>query len=125
MTVEQGFIALGSILAALAVALGAFGAHALRRRLTPDRLETFETGVRYHMYHSLALLAAALVSSRFPSSPLAVVSGWLFVAGIILFSGSLYLLATARLRWLGVVTPLGGAAFILGWICLALSVLQG
>ncbi len=89
MTIEQGFIALGSSLAALAVGLGAFGAHALRRRLTPDRLETFETGVRYHMYHSLALLAAAFVSSRFPSSPLAVASGWLFVAGIILFSGSL------------------------------------
>ena len=111
-------------MAALAVALGAFGAHALRGRLSPDRLETFETGVRYHMFHALALLAVAFASLRLPASPLAVASGWLFVAGIILFSGSLYLLVAARLRWLGAVTPLGGVAFILGWLCLALSVLQ-
>ncbi len=88
----------------LAVALGAFGAHALRQRLTPEMLSVFEVGVRYHVYHALALFAVAWVSERSPGS-LAQASGWAFVLGIVLFSGSLYLLALTGTRWLGAITP--------------------
>jgi uncharacterized membrane protein YgdD (TMEM256/DUF423 family) len=116
-------ISLGSLLGALAVALGAFGAHLLRRRLPAERLETFETAVRYQTYHALALLAAGLLAGQAASPSLAAAAGFLFIAGILLFSGSLYLLAaTGERRW-GAVTPLGGLAFIAGWLCLAVSVL--
>ncbi len=119
------FFALGSILALLAVALGAFGAHGLQSRLTPDLLQTFETAVRYHMYHALALLAAGLAIARWPGSGLGVAAGYLFILGIVLFSGSLYLLAWTGVRWLGAITPLGGVAFIAGWACLALGAWRG
>ncbi len=122
---ERLFFGLGSLSAALAVMLGAFGAHALRARLAPDLLDTFETGVRYPMYHAFALLAVAFALSRFPQTSLLNVAGWLFIAGTLLFSGSLYLLALTGTRWLGAITPLGGAAFIAGWLCLALAVWQG
>ena len=102
----------------LGVALGAFGAHALKARLPPDMLAVFETGVRYQMYHVFALLAAAWAWGRWPSRIFAAAS-WLFGAGIIIFSGSLYLLALTGLRWLGAITPLGGLAFLAGWLCLA------
>jgi uncharacterized membrane protein YgdD (TMEM256/DUF423 family) len=102
----------------LGVALGAFGAHALEARLSPDMLAVFETGARYHMYHVLALMAAAWLWSRWPSRIFAT-AGWLFVAGILVFSGSLYLLALTGVRALGAVTPLGGLAFLAGWLCLA------
>lgn len=111
------FALLGAGLAFLAVALGAFGAHALRARVGPDLLVTFETGVRYHMYHALALLACAWAQERWPSPQIAW-AGWLFVAGIVVFSGSLYLLTLSGQRWWGAVTPLGGLAFLLGWGCL-------
>lgn len=116
------FLILGSLSAALAVGLGAFGAHGLRSRLDPDLLSTFETGVRYQMYHALGLLLVGLLLVRWTESSLLVVAGWLLVAGTVLFSGSLYLLALAGLRWLGAVAPLGGASFIVGWLCLALAV---
>jgi len=112
------FLALGALSAAVAVALGAFGAHALRARLSPDLLATFEVGVRYQMYHALALLAAAWAMGRWPGQPL-LLAGWCFVAGTLLFSGSLYLLVLTGHRWLGAVTPLGGGAFIAGWLLLA------
>lgn len=115
---ERFLFTAGAIAALLAVALGAFGAHALRDRLTPDLLAVFETGVRYHFYHALALLAAAYAASRWPDGAVAV-AGWLFIAGILLFSGSLYLLAVTGTRWLGAITPLGGVAFIAGWAALA------
>ena len=102
----------------MAVTLGAFGAHGLRGRLVPDMLLTFEIGVRYQMYHALALLAAGLALSRSPATAIAL-AGWLFIAGTLVFSGSLYALALSGQRWLGAVTPLGGAAFIAGWIVLA------
>lgn len=114
--------------AGLAVILGAFGAHALKARLTPDQLQTFETGVRYQMYHALALFVCAWLIDR--GLPGASAAGGLFLAGILLFSGSLYLLATRELtglnswRWLGPVTPLGGLCFIAGWITLAVSALR-
>ena len=117
------FFLLGSISGGLAVALGAFGAHALKARLTPELLATFETGVRYQMYHALALLGAAAAIARWPASNLPSVAGWLFVAGTLLFSGSLYLLCITHKRWLGAVTPFGGLAFIAGWVCLALAAL--
>lgn len=106
---------------ALGVALGAFGAHGLRGRLTPDALATFETGVRYLMIHALALIAAAWAVTRWPGSSLTVAAGWLYVTGMLLFSGSLIVLALTGARWLGAVAPLGGAAFIAGWLCLALA----
>jgi len=102
------------------VAAGAFGAHALRARLPADLLAVFETGARYQMYHALALLAAALAASRTPSGA-ASAAGWLFAAGIVLFSGSLYALALTGVRVLGAVTPLGGACFLAGWVALALA----
>jgi uncharacterized membrane protein YgdD (TMEM256/DUF423 family) len=102
----------------LGVALGAFGAHALKTRLSPDLLAAFDTGVRYQMYHVFALVAAAWGWARWPGRAFAI-AGALFLAGILVFSGSLYLLAFTGTRWLGAVTPLGGLAFLAGWLCLA------
>lgn len=120
---DRLFFASGAFSGAIGVGLGAFGAHGLRTLLAPDLLATFETGVRYQMYHALALLAAAWAVSRWPGT-LANAAGWLFLAGIAVFSGSLYLLALTGLSWLGAITPLGGVAFVAGWICLALVALR-
>jgi uncharacterized membrane protein YgdD (TMEM256/DUF423 family) len=120
---DRLFVALGSSSALIAVAAGAFGAHALRARLSPEYLAVFETAARYQMYHALALLAVAWAVTRWPS-PLAVWAGWLFVTGTVLFSGSLYILALTGTRWWGAVTPLGGVAFLAGWLCLALAALR-
>ena len=114
---------LGSAFGFLGVALGAFGAHGLRGRLTPGDLSIFETGVRYQMYHALALLLLALLLSR-NTSGAAYLSGWAFSAGIVVFSGSLYLMVLTGQRWLGAVTPLGGLAFLVGWAALAWSLYQ-
>jgi len=100
------------------VAFGAFGAHVLRARLTPEMLAVFETGVRYQMYHAFAMLAAAWASARWPRRVFGV-AGWLFLAGIVVFSGSLYALALTGERWLGAITPVGGVAFLAGWAGLA------
>ncbi len=117
------FVVLGGLLGGLAVGLGAFGAHGLRGRLSLERLETFETGVRYQVYHALALLAAGLLSAHLPGAGWAAAAGWLFLAGVLLFSGSLYLLVfTGNTRW-GAVAPIGGTALIAGWACLALAAL--
>lgn len=118
---DRLFFGVGALSALISVAAGAFGAHALRARLTPDYLAVFETAARYQMYHALALFAAAWAITRWPS-PLPVWAGWLFVAGTVLFSGSLYALALTGMRGLGAITPLGGVAFLAGWICLALTV---
>jgi uncharacterized membrane protein YgdD (TMEM256/DUF423 family) len=118
------FFALGSVLAALAVALGAFATHGLRGTLNATDLGTFEVGVRYHMYHALALLGTAGAVARWGSAS-AFAAGWFFVAGIVLFSGSLYLLVLTGLRWLGAVTPVGGVAFLVGWGLLAWTALRG
>jgi uncharacterized membrane protein YgdD (TMEM256/DUF423 family) len=108
----------------VAVAAGAFGAHALRARLSPDLLAVFETGARYQMYHALGLLAVAWAASRWPG-PWPPRAGWLFLAGTVLFSGSLYALALTGVRWLGAITPLGGVAFLAGWLCLAAAASRG
>ena len=115
------FVALGAALSGIAVAAGAFGAHALRARLSPGDVAVFETGARYQMYHGLALIAVAWVADRWPG-PLASAAGWCFLLGIMLFSGSLYALALTGVRGLGAITPLGGVAFLAGWGCLVLAV---
>ena len=110
---------LGALLALVGVALGAFAAHGLQARVSPDRLETFQTGVRYHLIHALALLAVAGASTRWPGKR-AEAAAWLFTVGIAIFSGSLYALVLLDLPRLGMITPLGGLAFLAGWACLAL-----
>ncbi|HEX9401112.1 MAG TPA: DUF423 domain-containing protein [Anaeromyxobacter sp.] len=120
---QRTFLALGAISAGISVAAGAFGAHALKARLAPDLLAVFETGARYEMYHALGLIAAAWAVARAPAP--AAWAGWLFVAGTVLFSGSLYALALSGIRALGAVTPFGGVAFIAGWIALAVAALRG
>jgi uncharacterized membrane protein YgdD (TMEM256/DUF423 family) len=111
------FLALAAASGFLAVALGAFGAHGLKTMLSPDLLDIFETGVRYQMYHALALLAVALLAGRSESTMLGW-SGWLFVAGTVVFSGSLYILSLTGIRWLGAITPIGGVCFLAGWALL-------
>lgn len=113
------FLTLGSLAGLLAVAFGAFGAHALRARLDSTAQGVFETAVQYHFWHALALLAVGLLALQQPGSGLLRSSGWLFCLGILIFSGSLYALAITGSKWLGAVTPLGGLAFIAGWGCLA------
>jgi len=112
------WLILGSASGFISVAAGAFGAHALKKRLDPDMLQTFETGARYEMFHALALLGVGLLALQRPSAACEL-AGWAFVAGTALFSGSLYLLAVTGTRWLGFVTPFGGVAFLLGWAALA------
>jgi uncharacterized membrane protein YgdD (TMEM256/DUF423 family) len=114
------FLLWSSINAFLAVGLGAFAAHGLRDRLlAADLLTTFQTGVQYHMYHSLALFGVAILSMHFPTAGLLRASGYLFLIGIVLFSGSLYFLSLSGIRWLGAITPIGGVAFLAAWGALA------
>jgi uncharacterized membrane protein YgdD (TMEM256/DUF423 family) len=119
---DRVFAGLGAVLALVAVALGAFGAHGLRSRVTPSDLDVFETAARYQMYHSLALFAVAWATTRWPGAQAA---GWFFLAGIIVFCGSLYVLALTGQRWLGAVTPLGGLGFLIGWALLAWHIFKG
>ena len=121
---DRLFFSLGAASAFAAVAAGAFGAHALRARLSPELLAVFETGARYQMYHALGLMAVAWAATRWPGA-LPQWAGWLFVGGTVLFSGSLYALALSGARWLGAITPLGGVAFLAGWICLAWGAVSG
>lgn len=116
---ERVFFAVGAISAFVAVAAGAFGAHGLKNSLSQEMLAIFETAARYQMYHALALIAVAWASTRFSGSSLINASGYLFIIGTILFSGSLYALSLTETRWLGAITPLGGLAFLAGWLCLA------
>jgi uncharacterized membrane protein YgdD (TMEM256/DUF423 family) len=109
---------LGALSAFVAVAAGAFGAHALRQRLPSDLLAVFETAARYQMYHALSLLFVAWAATQWPGATIRA-AGWLFVGGTVLFSGSLYLLAITGVRWWGAVTPFGGLLFLAGWLVLA------
>lgn len=117
---KSGWLAVGAVAGALGVALGAFGAHGLKGRVAPEMLAVFETGVRYHMYHALALVAVGLVAGR-AGGAWPAAAGWLFLAGIVVFSGSLYAMTFTGARWLGAITPLGGVAFIAGWLVLAVA----
>jgi uncharacterized membrane protein YgdD (TMEM256/DUF423 family) len=121
---DRTFVVAGALSALIGVALGAFGAHGLRGRLPSDMLNVFEIGVRYQIYHALGLLACGWAVTRWPGG-VAAASGWLFVAGTIVFSGSLYLLALTGYRWLGAITPLGGVAFLVGWLALAWAAWSG
>jgi uncharacterized membrane protein YgdD (TMEM256/DUF423 family) len=114
---DRLFFILGALSGFLGVALGAFAAHGLKSRLAPELLATFEVGVRYQMYHAFALLAVGWAQTRWPG-PVLDASGWLFVAGTLLFSGSLYVLSLTGEKWLGAVAPLGGVALLAGWLCL-------
>lgn len=118
------FLFMAGINGFIAVALGAFAAHGLKNSLSPELLVTFQTGVQYHMYHTLALLGIGILTFLFPSQSLLKVAGYLFLLGILLFSGSLYVLALSGIRWLGAITPLGGVAFLGGWTLLAWSMLR-
>jgi uncharacterized membrane protein YgdD (TMEM256/DUF423 family) len=117
---DRIFAVLGALSGFVAVGAGAFGAHALKARLTPDLLAVFDTGARYQMFHALALLAVAWACARWPGRT-AMASGWCFVAGTLIFSGSLYLLALTGVRGFGAITPLGGVLFLAGWLLLALA----
>ena len=118
------FLAAGGLAALTAVALGAFGAHALKTRLSTEMLALWHTGVEYHVYHALGLLAVGLVAAQLPESMLLKWSGWLMLAGIVLFSGSLYALALSGERWLGAITPIGGTAFLAAWGLFVIAVLK-
>ena len=122
---DKTFIMLACLLGGLAVALGAFGAHALEGRLSAGDLATYETAVRYQFYHALALIAVVVVLGRWPQATAAIAAGWLFVAGIVIFSGSLYVWVFSGIRWLGAITPIGGVAMIAGWITLAWAAWRG
>jgi uncharacterized membrane protein YgdD (TMEM256/DUF423 family) len=118
---ERFFFISGAIAAFIGVALGAFGAHSLRTKLSPEMLNIFEVGVRYQMYHALGLMAVAWAITRWPEANINA-AGWAFIVGIIVFSGSLYLLTLTDVRWLGAITPIGGLAFLVGWAILVWSV---
>lgn len=117
------FILISSSLAFLAVAAGAFGSHILKKMLSPELLSIFETGVKYHMYHALALFLVAILI-RNENARLLTTSGWLFIAGTVIFSGSLYILSISGIKWWGAITPLGGISFLAGWVCLIAYALQ-
>ncbi len=117
------FLALGSVSAAIGVAAGAFGAHGLKNILSPDMLAIYEVAVRYQIYHALGIIASGVLELHGISRHIRS-AGWLFLAGTILFSGSLYILTLTGIRWLGAVTPLGGVAFIGGWLVLAYAVMK-
>jgi len=121
---ERVFVIAASVLALVGVGMGAFGAHALRAQLEAQALATFEVGVRYQMYHALALFAVAWVHERWPTR-LVRTAGWLFIVGTLVFSGSLYLLVVLGVSALGAITPFGGAALLAGWACLAMGAWKG
>jgi uncharacterized membrane protein YgdD (TMEM256/DUF423 family) len=118
------FLAIGSINAALGVLCGAFGAHALKTRLSADLLAAWQTGVHYQLVHALGLLVVGLAAHHLASSASLKWSGWLMFTGIVLFSGSLYLLSITGMRWAGLITPLGGVSFIAAWILLAVAAVK-
>lgn len=121
---DQTWFVIGAVLAFLAVAFGAFAAHSLKAHLSADNLDVFETGARYQMYHALALLAVGFAAYRWGGG-LTDAAGWLFLAGVILFSGSLYVLSMTGIKILGAITPFGGLCFLAGWVCLAIAAWRG
>ena len=123
MPVQKIFVLSGAILGFLAVAIGAFAAHALKQKLSTEMHGIFEVGVRYQMYHALAIIIVALLYPYAPST-LMKAAGISFLIGTIIFSGSLYILALSGIKWLGAITPIGGVLFLAGWICIIIAVLK-
>ena len=121
---EERWFAWGAWLGALGVVLGAFGAHGLKTRVSADMLEVWETGARYHLVHALALLATGWAASRWPGAWVTA-AGWLFLLGMLIFSGSLYALSLSGVRALGAITPIGGLCLIAGWVCLGMAAVRG
>jgi uncharacterized membrane protein YgdD (TMEM256/DUF423 family) len=117
------FIVLGSLNAFLVVVLGAFGAHGLKDRLSENMLDIYQTGVQYHMYHAIGLLFVGILAQWLSPSTLSW-AGWAFMVGIVLFSGSLYVLSISGIKWLGAITPLGGLAFLIGWLLIVIAALR-
>lgn len=122
-TIAKLFLSLGAISGALGVMIGAFGAHGLKSKLSAEMLTVYQTGVQYHFYHTFALLAVGLLALKFQSG-LLTSSGWSFLVGIIIFSGSLYALSISEIKVLGAITPIGGLFFIIGWVLLTVSILK-
>jgi uncharacterized membrane protein YgdD (TMEM256/DUF423 family) len=118
------FLILGSLNAFLAVMLGAFGAHGLKDKLTSKMMEVYQTGVQYHMIHALGLILIAILSERLGQNALITWSGWLIMVGIIFFSGSLYVLSNTGIKSLGAIAPIGGTAFLIGWLLLAVAAIR-
>lgn len=121
---DRVFFIIASLIGALSVGLGAFGAHALRGRIEDSMLANYQTGVQYMFFHTLALFVVVLALTHWPTGKLPVWSGWLFLVGILFFSGSLFVMAFTGQRWLGAITPIGGVAFIVGWLLLAFAAWQ-
>lgn len=119
----QMLIVLGSILMVIAVAMGAFGAHALKSKFEEGKQKVYETAVQYHLIHALAIIVAGILAGQYPEAGLLVTAGWFMAVGIILFSGSLYILSLKKIRFLGPITPLGGLSFIIAWILVAIGVM--
>jgi uncharacterized membrane protein YgdD (TMEM256/DUF423 family) len=117
---QSVFLFLGALSALIGVGMGAFGAHGLKNILSPELLAVYQTGVTYQMWHALGLIGIALMRQQFSESKLLIWSGWLMLFGILLFSGSLYLLAILNLKWLGMLTPIGGVSFIVAWVLIAI-----
>jgi uncharacterized membrane protein YgdD (TMEM256/DUF423 family) len=124
MQITKIFLILGSFNAMLAVILGAFGAHGLKARIPSDMLAVYQTAVQYHLYHALGLVIVGILTLQYLPSFWFKTSGWLMCAGIILFSGSLYILSITQIRRFGAITPLGGMAFILAWLCLGIGIIR-
>jgi len=120
----KSFVILGSLSALLGVALGAFGAHGLKTKVVPELLITWQTGVQYHLIHALSLLLIGILCQLMPEASLVRTAGWFIVVGTILFSGRLYVLVLTNIRALGMITPLGGVAFLIGWSMLAIAAWQ-
>ncbi len=120
----KAFFVIAALMAFMAVAGGAFGAHGLKSKVSTDMLDTFQTGIQYQFYHALGLLIVAIIIQVFQPSLLLKISGFLFIGGIVIFSGSLYALVLTGVKWLGAITPIGGLSFLAGWICLLISGLR-
>jgi uncharacterized membrane protein YgdD (TMEM256/DUF423 family) len=118
------FIVIGALTMAVGVVLGAFGAHGLKERIAPNLLQAYQTGVQYHIYHALGIMLVGLLAYQFPMAKGLQWGGWCLLLGVVLFSGSLYALAITNIRWLGAITPLGGTAFIVGWLWIAWSMIK-
>ncbi len=119
------FVILGAINAAVVIALGAFGAHALEQKVTERFLKIYQTGVQYHMYHAMGLIFVGLIAGKLSSLNIIHTAGWFMLVGIVLFSGSLYVLSLTGITKFGMITPIGGLAFIIGWVLVIVAVMRG